>query len=109
MESGGGLALPIAARRARKGFACVAMSRSTNTITERRSPLNARLNELLASQPSCPNDVNLDGVVNLLDVDQWGMFSALTRYSSWADINQDGRTNNDDLDIILQKFGRCRK
>ena len=70
--------------------------------------LNARLNALHASQPFCPSDVNLDGMVTHLDVDQWAMFRALTRYSSWADINQDGETNNDDLDIILQSFGRCR-
>ena len=71
--------------------------------------LNARLKALLASQPSCPADVNLDRVVNRLDVDQWARFRALTPDSSWADIDQDGRTDNDDLDIILQNFGRCPK
>ena len=141
MEPGGGSALPIPARRARKGSGCVATSRSTSTITEfyqineDRVPkldtenanlladdnqltrvqqknfdeLNARLKALLASQPSCLADVNLDGVVNRLDVDQWAMFRALTLDSSWADIDQDGRTDNDDLDIILQNFGRCPK
>ncbi len=71
--------------------------------------LNAKLNELLASQPSCPGDINLDGVVNQLDIDQWAMFMALSPFSSWADINQDGLTNDIDLKIIEQNLGPCPK
>ena len=52
----------------------------------------------------CPSDVKLDGVVNQLDVDQWGIFRALARYSSLADINQDRKTNNHDLDAIKAEF-----
>jgi hypothetical protein len=69
--------------------------------------LYAKFNALLASQPACPGDVNLDRVVNQLDVDQWTMFSALSPYSSWADINQDGLTNDADLEIIQQNQGLC--
>lgn len=72
--------------------------------------LSAELKALLASQPSCPSDINLDGVVNQLDVAQWGMFEELSRrLSSWADVNQDGLTNGVDLEIILQHLGPCPK
>ena len=40
--------------------------------------LNAALASLLASQPICPGDINLDGVVNYLDIAEWGNFQAIT-------------------------------
>src|SRR5258708_27953114 len=67
--------------------------------------LSAQLTTLLASQPPCPGDINLDGVVNYLDVADWGMFQAPA--SSWADVNLDGLTDSADLAIILQNFGSC--
>lgn len=70
--------------------------------------LNAQLTTLLASQPTCIGDINLDGVVNDLDVDQWTMLQALSLgLSSWADLNLDGLTNNTDLNIIEQHMGPC--
>jgi hypothetical protein len=70
--------------------------------------LMATYNAIVASQPSCPSDINLDGVVNDLDVDQWTMYSSLSGgLSSWADVNQDGLTNNADLDTIEASFGAC--
>jgi len=70
--------------------------------------LMATYNAIIASQPSCPSDINLDGVVNDLDVDQWTMYSSLSGgLSSWADVNQDGLTNNADLDTIEASFGAC--
>jgi hypothetical protein len=39
--------------------------------------LSGELNAILASQPACPGDINLDGVVNELDVQQWSMFSSV--------------------------------
>lgn len=69
--------------------------------------LTAGLNRLRAWQPACPGDINLDGVVNQLDLYQWDLFAALTPYSSWADINQDGLTDDIDLDIIQQNQGPC--
>jgi hypothetical protein len=69
--------------------------------------LNSALNSLLASQPICPGDINLDGVVNYLDIEEWANFEALTGLSSWADINQDGLTDDADLAIILQNQGLC--
>jgi hypothetical protein len=70
--------------------------------------LNVKLTKLLASQPSCPGDVNLDGVVNQSDIEQWSAFEALSQYSTWADINQDGLTNQADLNLIRQNLGPCR-
>jgi hypothetical protein len=70
--------------------------------------LSAELNALLGSQPSCPEDINLDGVVNNLDIEQWNMFASLSMgNSSWADVNQDGLTNSADLDLIQQNEGPC--
>ncbi len=69
--------------------------------------LSAELQTLLASQPACLGDINLDGVVNQLDIEQWGIFEELSGKSSWADLNQDGLTNDIDLEIIKQHLGAC--
>ena len=69
--------------------------------------LNSELSALLASQPICPGDINLDGVVNYLDIGEWVNLEALTGLSSWADVNQDGLTDDADLAIILQNQGIC--
>ncbi len=70
--------------------------------------LSTELTALLASEQVCTGDINLDGVINDLDVDQWTMFESLSGgLSSWADLNLDGLTNSDDLDIIEQNMGPC--
>jgi hypothetical protein len=69
--------------------------------------LTAQLAQLLASQPACPGDINLDGVVNNADIAEWQMFQQLSADSSWADINLDGLTDSADLAIILQNQGAC--
>ncbi len=72
--------------------------------------LMATYNSLLSSQPDCPWDINLDGVVNEADVQEWSMFQALSMgLSSWADVNQDGLTNQTDEDLIQQHLGPCPK
>ncbi|MGO9602932.1 MAG: sulfatase-like hydrolase/transferase [Candidatus Binataceae bacterium] len=72
--------------------------------------LSAALNALLASEPACPWDINLDGVVNDEDIAEWSMLVSLSMgNSSWADINQDGLTNQTDEDLIEQHFGPCPK
>jgi len=69
--------------------------------------LTAQLAQLLASQPACPGDINLDGVVNNADIADWEYFQGLSGYSSWADVNLDGLTDSADLAIILQHQGAC--
>ena len=70
--------------------------------------LNKQLKSLLASQPPCPGDINLDGTVDYLDVVEWEMFQeASLGFSSWADVNLDGLTDQADLAIILQNQGAC--
>jgi Sulfatase len=70
--------------------------------------LTVQLKALLASQPACPADINLDGIVNYLDIAQWAMFEELSLgNSSWADVNLDGLTDAADLAIILQNLGSC--
>ena len=72
--------------------------------------LSARLKTLLASQPACPGDINLDRVVNQLDIGQWDTFEKQSLgNSSWADLNLDGLTNDADLTIIRQNLGACPK
>ena len=69
--------------------------------------LNAELDALMPTQSPCLGDINLDGIVNQADIDQWMMLQALSPDSSWADVNQDGLTNTDDMTIIEQHFGAC--
>jgi hypothetical protein len=70
--------------------------------------LAAKYKALLTSQPACPGDINLDGVVDYQDVAQWEAFQALSMGdSSWADLNLDGLTDGTDLGIILQNQGAC--
>lgn len=70
--------------------------------------LTVQLATLLASQPACASDINLDGFVNYLDIAEWSLFQELSLgNSSWADVNLDGLTNSADLSIILQNFGSC--
>ena len=70
--------------------------------------LAAKYKALLTSQPACPGDINLDGVVDYQDIAQWEAFQALSMGdSSWADLNLDGLTDGADLGIILQNQGAC--
>jgi Sulfatase len=73
--------------------------------------LSAELQALLQSEIPCPGDGNLDKKVNGKDVKDWEFFSALSGgMSSWYDLNFDGKTNGDDLDIIQQHLGtNCLK
>jgi hypothetical protein len=85
---------------------------SENKLTSQQlknyNALSAQLDKLLASQPACAGDINLDRVVNFLDVAEWGSFEELSSgNSSWADVNLDGLTDDADLAIILQNQGQC--
>jgi hypothetical protein len=72
--------------------------------------LSRELDAILASQPECRGDGNIDGVVNELDLDHWAFFAAPGRGgSSWYDVNLDGVTDSADSQIIVENLGsRCR-
>jgi hypothetical protein len=72
--------------------------------------LYAQLQAILASQPECPGDGNIDGVVNAQDIADWRSLRALSQgKSSWYDINLDGLTDSVDLAIIRQNLGTTCK
>ena len=53
-------------------------------------------------------DINLDGVVDQKDIDLWQQYEQLSGgKSSWADINQDGLTNDADKTLIENSMGPC--
>jgi hypothetical protein len=71
--------------------------------------LSAQLATLLASQPACPGDGNIDFVVNQKDLDDWRFYSKSYGLSSVYDLNIDGLTNAADKSIIRQNLGlNCR-
>jgi hypothetical protein len=68
--------------------------------------LTAQLQRLLASQPACPGDGNIDGVVDGRDLVDWDEYRALAQgKSSWYDFNLDGLTDGTDLATIQQNLG----
>ena len=73
--------------------------------------LTRQLQAVLDSQPACPGDGNIDGVVDQTDVADWATFQALALgKSSWYDFNLDGLTDSADLAVIQQNLGtRCKK
>ena len=63
--------------------------------------LTHTLDELLATNVPCTGDGNLDGVVDLKDVDQFNYWANVTDMnSSWYDLNLDGLTNQADVPYI---------
>ena len=76
--------------------------------------LSAQMAQLLASEPECPGDGNLDGVVNEEDVANWRKLAMEWGLSSVYDMKidglRDGLTNNLDGQIIQQNLGlRCAR
>tara|TARA_R110002051_G_scaffold95821_2_gene165896 strand:- start:55641 stop:57830 length:2190 start_codon:yes stop_codon:yes gene_type:complete len=68
--------------------------------------LLAELDSIVASEPSCPGDGNLDRVIDQQDVEGWTYFSQLNGgRSSWYDFNLDGLTDAADLQIIEDNLG----
>jgi hypothetical protein len=74
--------------------------------------LTHALNRLLDSEAPCRGDGNLDGIVDLADVDQLNYWATVTgSKSSWYDFNLDGLTDQKDVPYITRgKFPReCRE
>lgn len=79
--------------------------------------LNNKLSALLNKITQCVGDGNLDGVVDQKDIEGYQKFSEGSTdagsvgdgLSSWYDLNVDGLTNDEDLQIIVDNLGaRCK-
>ena len=76
--------------------------------------LKAKLDKILASNPDCPGDGNMDGVVDGKDLAEWGRIAHAWGLSSVYDflVNGvfDGLTNNLDEAVIQNNLGKtCDK
>jgi arylsulfatase A-like enzyme len=69
--------------------------------------LLSQLNAILASQPACPGDGNIDGVVNAQDSINLQTVSQTWGLSSVYDWNLDGLTNIADQPFVSQNLGNC--
>jgi arylsulfatase A-like enzyme len=76
-------------------------------ITANHDALLSQLDAILASQPACPGDGNIDKRVTDQDVTYWGLLSQAWGLSSVYDFNLDGVTDNADLTIINNNMGAC--
>jgi hypothetical protein len=71
--------------------------------------LKSQLEAILASQPACPGDGNMDNQVDALDTSLWTRISNAWKNSSMFDFNFDGKTDAADLALINQNAGACKK
>jgi len=71
--------------------------------------LKGQMNDILASQPECPGDGNLDGVVDGRDLEEWGRIAHAWGLSSVYDFEIggvfDGLTNSLDAGVIQNNLG----
>ncbi|HEY6419162.1 MAG TPA: sulfatase-like hydrolase/transferase [Candidatus Binataceae bacterium] len=74
-----------------------------NKLKPRYEKLQKDLNNLLASEPACPGDGNLDKFVNQFDVQ--GVNDFFGDNPSFFDFNDDGKTNSADLAVVEQNLG----
>lgn len=85
------------------------LDRLTPLQQQNYDTLSARLAALLASQPECPGDGNIDLVVDQRDLEDWRFYEQTSGRSSVYDLNIDGLTNDDDAQIIRDHLGLdCR-
>ncbi len=88
---------------------------SSSTLLSIYNSLMSQLNSILASQPACPGDANIDGQVNDQDLSVWQKFlnwagtAVGVLSSSVADFNWDGLTNSVDQQTIQNNRGACSK
>lgn len=95
----------------------------TSTMTPEQAAafldLKRELGDILSSEPQCPGDGNVDGVVDKLDLKNWTIFQRSRTIdgssgpsSSWYDFNlpvtdgYDGVTNHYDRKYIQENLGR---
>jgi hypothetical protein len=81
---------------------------SSSSLTAIYNSLMSQLNSILSSQPACPGDANIDGVVNAEDLSIWQKLLSWA-LSSVADFNLDGLTNSADGQIVGGNNGTCPK
>jgi len=89
---------------------------TSSSVSAIYDSLLRQLNAILASQPACPGDANIDGQVNAGDLSVWQLMINLWNQivgavltSSVADFNYDGYTNSADAQIIQSHQGVCPK
>jgi hypothetical protein len=95
----------------------------TSTMTREQAAafldLKRELGQILNSEPQCPGDGNVDGIVDQLDLEDWVIFNrsrtidgSTGKSSSWYDFNlpetdgYDGLTNHFDRKYIQDNLGR---
>jgi hypothetical protein len=81
----------------------------SSAVSSNYADLVAKLDSILASQPACPGDGNIDALVNSLDASNWKTLALTWGLSSVYDINLDGVTDNADLAMINADMGACPK
>lgn len=69
--------------------------------------LKAELDDILASQLTCPGDGNGDGIVDQRDLSNHARISSEWGQSSTYDFNSDGLTDSLDRQYILNNQGAC--
>ncbi|WP_322994729.1 sulfatase-like hydrolase/transferase [Castellaniella sp.] len=76
-----------------------------------RKDLRDKLNAMLASNPPCPGDGNLDGVVNAADLNNWRQIAQDWGLSSVYDFPTpqyaDGKTDSKDEAVILANLNKA--
>ena len=73
--------------------------------------LKAKMDDILASEPDCPGDGNMDGVVDAKDLDNWARIAREWGLSSVYDFivgttPRDGLTNTLDRGVVQANLGR---
>jgi hypothetical protein len=76
-------------------------------LTNNYNSLVAKMNAVLASQPACPGDGNIDGVVDAADNRSYLDIVIDWVLSSVYDFNFDGKTDSTDQGIINSNQGNC--
>jgi len=81
----------------------------SNTVAANYEGLRSQLDAMLASQPACPGDGNIDNSVDALDGSNWQSLSRSWGLSSIYDFNLDGLTDSADLAFVTGNPGACPK